>query len=187
MPPHAKNLSAATTIAARWVTRAARTFTLRLVGGVALGFVVGLASFLLLRAIHGDAASWLWLPLLLVLGLVVLGYVAFGYAVRGAARVLLLDSGLVRSVVQRVHERGVAAIGQQRLEGVRGLLGSAMQPLYRALLARFGVEPSLLEDGPATGAERFASDWIALWRRGREWLALAAFALLVVLLALRLG
>lgn len=177
----AQRLDAATLIAGRWITRAARVFATRLLGGALLGMLLGLVTFAVLRAVRGDDASWLWLPLLLLVAMAGATFVGFLHGVRAAARALVIDSGLVRRLVEQVRERGRAVLDKPRLTGLRGLLGSAMQPLYRTLLARFGLESSLFDGAPADAAERWANEWIGAWQRLPEWLVLGGLALVVVL------
>ncbi len=122
-------------LAAPIITRAGAALVTRVVGGVALGVVVGVAAFWIAESqgwLGHDAARWVALPFQAFAGAAALAYIGWILGKRRAAEVILIDSGLIRRLVREpdaeVEERGSGLV-HWAWELARRLISGAMARL----------------------------------------------------------
>lgn len=93
------------------VSRATAAVAARTFGGALLGLVLGVAAFAIAEWqgwLGASGARWLALPWDLIAGVVALGYAGWTLGKRRAARLLLIDSGVIGRLVRGadVEDRG---------------------------------------------------------------------------------
>ncbi len=91
-------------IDARLVARAAAGVAARVAAGVSLGVVIGVAAFVIAQRqgwLGTDPGRWVMLPVDIVVGAVALGWMGLVRGKRRAAKLLLIDSGLVARLTRR--------------------------------------------------------------------------------------
>lgn len=163
---------------ARALAGAVRSVVGRTIGGVALGVLFGVAVFALERGLGwlgGDGwrgvVSWLMLPLFAFAGAAVLGFSFAIGGLRRAARRLVVDSGLLRRMVERAQDK----LPDELQDRPRGWLGGKLYGICSWLVTQLRTSKQ-----PAEAVDRFAREQIDGWYATPVYLAWAALAVLVV-------
>lgn len=134
------------------VANAAGAVLTRTLGGIWIGGVIGAAVFAGEKAAGWLAAAsgwgtlgvWLLLPLYMAGAAAAVGYAGFWSGVRQAARVILLDNGWLRRVVERglARARQAAAAPSEDEPPARGWAGARIaafgHSLARVIIDRIG-------------------------------------------------
>ena len=183
------------------VANAAGSLLTRIALGVLGGGALGIVTFAILR-LTGllSAGAWPWLialPLLIAGGMAALTIAGVIRAVRRAASGLLVESGVLRGMVERglarvraADERQqAAAAGEAEPPPPRGWLGGKVHAIgdriARALVPRLR-STAAPEAETAETIDKAASAMIDEWGEMPEYLALGGYVVLVVILALLL-
>ncbi len=160
------------------MANAAKTVIGRTFGGVALGLLFGVAVFAIERGagwLGGDGwrgvVSWMMLPLYAFGGAAVLGFTLAIGGIRRAAARLLIDSGVLRKMVERAQAKVPQPAGD--------VTPSGWFAKHLHATARWLVE-QVRGQAAASSVERVAREKIGGWYATPVYLAWGALAVLVV-------